>query len=138
MMMMLLFACAGLFIQPEEGTYVVQLDDVDMDSACENIWGFELEDELELEVDLGKNSMELNDEIECELDGTFFDCSYEAAESIDDYDATVTTEQEMEGSWTSNTTFLADVSVVFGCLGSDCGDLSTDCVIEMTWDAELD
>lgn len=138
-MILLFVGCASLLLSPEEGTYEVETRNVDADSACESIWGLEVDrDDRKMEVEVDDDSMELDDSLECDRDGASFECSYEEDVDVDDYDAIVTSTIEGEGEWTSDTSWDADLRFEFSCRGADCDDLETDCTIDLTWSGELD
>ncbi|MES2644081.1 MAG: hypothetical protein V4850_31635 [Myxococcota bacterium] len=141
-MILLLTACS-LFINPTEGTYDANVRNLDADSSCEDTWGLDvdaLRDINATEVELSKDgdSMELDDEIECDLDGVSFDCFRRLEEDVEDYDATIETSIEITGDWTSSTSFESDWSMEVSCSGSSCGDLSDSCIVTWTIEGELD
>lgn len=92
------------------------------------------------EVELSKDgdSMELDDAIDCDLDGLSFECVLQQEEDVDGYDATLVSRVEVEGEWTSSKSFDSNWSLEASCRGSDCGDLSDNCVVTWTIEGELD
>jgi len=81
------------------------------------------------------------DAITCALDGKDFVCDYpDFSFDFNAYgsDAVETMVLEMEGTWTSDTSFDMDISMVLTCTGADCATLGiTDCTSTMTGTAEL-
>jgi len=137
----LLLGCAGVFgFEPEEGDYDVKIDNVELSDACIDIWGFDdaLEDDTVVEVEVSEDEIELVDIVTCDRDGVAFDCEDEVEQVVDDADAIVFAELDIVGEFLTATTFEADLTQVLSCVGSDCGDLGTDCEITGTWEGALD
>ncbi len=139
--LLVLLGCAGIGAPvPEEGDYIVDSRITDVSDACLEVWQYSPEDneELEVEVEVSDDEIEFVDYFSCEREGAAFDCEEREEQSADDFDALMVSELVLVGEFTSATTFEADFEWVLSCEGDDCGELSNDCVMEASWEGELD
>ncbi|MDP2312909.1 MAG: hypothetical protein Q8P41_08390 [Pseudomonadota bacterium] len=137
-------ACAGIFVEPEEGDYEVEVSGVDVSAACEDSWGLDVDafgdiEVMEVEINAASDEVTLDGVIECELAGAAFDCEMEDEQDFgaEDYDATFVTSTVVEGKWTTSTTLESDWEVRYSCDGADCGGVES-CEVTFTLEGELD
>ena len=135
-------ACAGVFINPEEGDYTPDVTDVEMSAACSDAWEIAAEavdvGTLEVAINDDGDEMTINELIECDLKGAAFEGGLEQDYTGKGMDSVFTYSTDVEGKFTTSTSFQADWEITYVCEGGDCGDYEDPCTITFTTDAELD
>lgn len=139
-MLLLLTGCT-LFIEPEAGTYMANVQDFEADPSCAAVWGVDVESLARFnatDVALSEDGeMMTLDNIPCERFGLMFTCVQAGEEKVPGFDATIQSRVTVDGEWVSSYAFDSNWELLATCLGGGCEEYTERCLISWTFDADF-